>query len=65
MRHIIFALALLVTAAAQAETLTIGTLNTESDSDTQPFKVAETIRGVGPIDVWAFQEVADINVNYP
>jgi len=34
MRHIIFALALLGATAAQAETLTIGTFNTESGSDT-------------------------------
>ena len=61
MRQIIFALAFSIATAAQAETLTVGTLNTESDSDTQPFKVAETIRGVGPVDVWAFQEVADID----
>lgn len=61
MRLIIFALALFVSTAAQAETLTIGTFNTESGSDTQPYKVAETIRGIGPVDVLAFQEVADIN----
>ncbi len=57
MRLVIFAISLLVAGAAHAETLVVGTLNTESGSDTQPFRVAETIRGAGQVDVWAFQEV--------
>ena len=61
MRHVIIALALFVATAAQAETLTIGTFDTSSEADNQPYKVADTLRGIGPVDVLAFQEVADID----
>ncbi len=61
MRLVVFAISLLVAGAAHAETLVVGTLNTESGSDTQPFRVAETIRGAGQVDVWAFQEVEGID----
>jgi endonuclease/exonuclease/phosphatase family metal-dependent hydrolase len=41
-----------------AQTFTIATLNTESGSDTQSFRVAELIRELGRVEIWAFQEVA-------
>lgn len=61
MRILWFLFSIVLAVQAQSQELIVGTLNTESASDTQPFKVAETIRGVGFVDVWAFQEVADVN----
>lgn len=60
MRDIACSLALSLSLAASAAEIKVGTLNTESDSDTQPFRVAEIIRRAGPVDVWAFQEVASV-----
>lgn len=57
MRFATFLLTVVIASSAQAEPLKVGTFNTESDSDTQPFKVAETIRGIRHVDVWAFEEV--------
>ncbi|OWV69635.1 hypothetical protein ATY77_20940 [Rhizobium sp. R634] len=48
---------LAATGLAQAGDLRIATFNTESDSDTQPPKVAETIVALGTFDVLAVQEV--------
>ncbi len=59
MRTLVLAGLLTFASAAQAQDVRVGTFNTESASDTQPFRVAETIREVGRVDVWAFQEVAD------
>ena len=47
----------LVAGTAQAAEIRIATFNTESDADTQPLKVAETIRNVSGVDIWALQEV--------
>ena len=47
-------------SSAHAQELIVGTLNAESASDTQPFRVASLIRDVGFVDVWAFQEVEDL-----
>lgn len=58
MRTLFFVSLLAFSGAAQAQDVRVGTFNTESASDTQPFRVAETIREVGRVDVWAFQEVA-------
>lgn len=52
-----FFAASLVVSASQAEGLTIATFNTESDSDTVPANVAETIGALGPFDILAVQEV--------
>lgn len=41
----------------QAAEIRIGTFNTESGPDTLPVKVAETIREVRGVDIWALQEV--------
>ena len=64
---IAFAFALFTTLAtqplvfAQSRELTIGTLNTESASDTLAFSVAGTIRDAGFADVWALQEVEGLD----
>ena len=42
---------------AQAAEIRIGTFNTESDPDTSPVMVAETIREIRGVDIWALQEV--------
>lgn len=57
---IIFAALVFGLSSAHAAELTIGTLNTESDGDTYPFLVGEVIRDVGMVDVWALQEVQDL-----
>lgn len=56
-RTILAVLACLAMGTAQAVEIKIATFNTESDTDTQPAKVAETIRKVAGVDIWAFQEV--------
>ncbi len=61
MRYIATVLILFLAVSASAEEIKVGTLNTESGSDTQPFMVAQLIRKIGRIDVWAFQEVASVN----
>lgn len=43
--------------AAQASDLRIATFNTESDDDTDPVKVAESIKAIGSFDILALQEV--------
>lgn len=58
MRLIVLLGSLFIISAAHAQDVRVGTFNTESASDTQPSRVAETIREVGRVDVWAFQEVA-------
>ena len=58
MRGLLAVVFCILSAGASAELLRVGTLNTESASDTQPYKVAETIREIGFTDIWAFQEVA-------
>jgi len=58
MHGILLAVFLLASvAAADAAEIRVATFNTESDDDTQPVKVAETIRGVYGVDIWALQEV--------
>ena len=42
---------------AQATEIRIATFNTESDADTNPMKVAETIRSIDGVDIWGLQEV--------
>lgn len=44
---------------AAANELRLVTFNTESDADTRPEKVGETMRSVRGADVWALQEVED------
>lgn len=51
----------LPSASAQSRELTIGTLNTESASDTLAFSVAATIRDAGSADLWALQEVEGVD----
>ena len=55
-RYLAVAIALTATFA-QADDKKVATFNTESDADTHWFKVAETIRAAGKVDVWALQEV--------
>src|SRR4051812_42503777 len=50
---------LLVVGAAHAADVRVATFNTESDDDTLPAKVAETIRELPNVDIWALQEVED------
>jgi endonuclease/exonuclease/phosphatase family metal-dependent hydrolase len=60
MTRIAFAfIACLLTGLAQAAEIRIATFNTESDNDTQPSKVAETIAKLPNVDIWALQEVED------
>ncbi|WP_171231027.1 hypothetical protein [Ruegeria sp. HKCCA6707] len=61
MRFLAAFLMLFPFTSAYAQDFSVGTLNTESASDTQPFMVSRTIRGVGKVDVWALQEVAGIS----
>lgn len=49
--------AVLISGTVHAAEIRIATFNTESDSDTQPEKVAQTIRDVNGVDIWAMQEV--------
>ena len=49
--------AVLISGTVHAAEIKIATFNTESDADTQPLKVAETIRDVSGVDIWAMQEV--------
>ena len=51
------AIAAAVLCPARAAEIRIGTFNTESGPDTLPVKVAETIREVRGVDLWALQEV--------
>ena len=55
-------LKLLVLCAAAsnvfAQSFTVATLNTESGSDTQAFRVAEIMRNLGRVEIWLLQEVA-------
>lgn len=46
-----------VAAPTQAAEIRIATFNTESDDDTEPQKVAETIRSIHGVDIWGLQEV--------
>lgn len=48
---------LLIQTPAEAAEVKIATFNTESDLDTDPTKVAETISEVQGVDIWALQEV--------
>lgn len=58
MSRVIFAfVAFMLAGGAQAADIRIATFNTESDDDTQPAKVAETIRKLPNVDIWALQEV--------
>lgn len=58
MRVMLGALAIcLATTVAQAAEIKIATFNTESDADTQPAKVGETIKEIDGVDIWALQEV--------
>lgn len=58
MRHIaLIGVAALMSGAVQAAEIRIATFNTESDGDTEPDKVAETIRDVSGVDIWGLQEV--------
>lgn len=57
-RAVIFAVGCTLSAFVTAQSFTVGTLNTESGSDTQSFRVAELIRELGRVDIWLFQEVA-------
>ena len=41
----------------QAAEIRIATFNTELDADTDPMKVAETIRRIDGVDIWGLQEV--------
>lgn len=60
MPRIVLALAACLLASfAQAADIRIATFNTESDDDTQPAKVAETIGKLPNVDIWALQEVED------
>ncbi|MFK4488890.1 endonuclease/exonuclease/phosphatase family protein [Bradyrhizobium sp. USDA 336] len=59
MRWIILFAALFVSSAASAFDIRVATFNTESDDDTQPARVAETIGQVTNVDIWALQEVED------
>ncbi|WP_171100097.1 hypothetical protein [Ruegeria sp. HKCCD7255] len=61
MRFLAAFLMLFPFTSAHAQDFSVGTLNTESASDTQPFMVSRTIRGVGKVDVWALQEVAGLS----
>ncbi|WP_373414842.1 endonuclease/exonuclease/phosphatase family protein [Ensifer aridi] len=53
----IFSAGFLAVGTVEAADLRIATFNTESDADTQPAKVAETIDEIGTFDVLALQEV--------
>ncbi|MER9254540.1 hypothetical protein NKI59_22520 [Mesorhizobium sp. M0598] len=46
-----------IVSIAQAADLTVATFNTESDTDTQPAKVAISIGEIGAFDILALQEV--------
>jgi endonuclease/exonuclease/phosphatase family metal-dependent hydrolase len=62
MRFIVMVLAwLTIGLSAWAGDLHIATFNTESDDDTQPAKVAETIKAMGRFDILAVQEVESID----
>ena len=61
MFRVIILISFFGTSATCADIIKIGTFNTESSSDTQPFKVAEIIRAAGKTDVWALQEVASVD----
>lgn len=58
-RFILVFFACLLAGYAQAAEIRIATFNTESDDDTQPIKVAETIGKLPNVDIWALQEVED------
>ncbi len=60
MRMILAAATAIIPAVVGAQELIVGTFNTESASDTAPYKVAETIREAGFVDVWALQEIEDL-----
>ena len=45
------AVAVLISGAVQAAEIRIATFNTESETDTQPEKVAETIRHTSGVDI--------------
>lgn len=57
----VLAAAVLCISPLNAQELVIGTLNTESASDTNVYQVAELIRNSGFVDVWALQEVEDLD----
>ena len=46
-----------IIAPAPAAEIRIATFNTESDKDTEPQKVAETLRSIQGVDIWGLQEV--------
>jgi len=56
-RFLIAALLSSIASVVQASDLTIATFNTESDSDTEPAKVATSIAAIGHFDILALQEV--------
>ena len=58
-RFLFVLLSLIIPAFAYAQDFRVATFNTESEetADTLPEKVAETIRGIGPFDLLAVQEV--------
>lgn len=61
MLRLIALISLLSATQVVAQDFKVGTLNTESASDTQPFIVSRTIRAIGKVDIWAFQEVAGLS----
>ena len=63
-RLVITLLSFLLIGAAQAADIRIATFNTESDDDTQPAKVAETIGKLPNVDIWALQEGEDALKRY-
>lgn len=60
MRFILIAICLVLSSKALTEELIVGTLNTESAADTNVFAVSQVIRDTGFADIWAFQEVEDL-----
>ena len=61
MKFLLASFALLFCSSiASSQELIIGTLNTESASDTNEWSVARVIRDAGFVDVWAFQEIEDM-----
>jgi len=57
MRCAVILLTALFVSTAHAADIRIATFNTESDDDTQPGRVAETIGQVTNVDIWVLQEV--------
>lgn len=57
MLRVLLILLVLFPTVAAASDLIVATFNTESDTDTAPVKVTETIRAMGELDILAVQEV--------